>query len=49
MEVKALKWDKQKCPKCGREVTTLYKKNKDDTPYCYWCNKKREKALSSKS
>ncbi|MEK3822114.1 hypothetical protein MKY20_23815 [Cytobacillus sp. FSL W8-0315] len=40
-----MKYDKQECPQCKKQVVTLYKKNREDTALCYWCNKKCEKAL----
>lgn len=46
-EVKILKWDKQKCGECGRQVVTLYKK--DDIWLCYWCNKKLERISDTNS
>lgn len=40
---KFLKYDKQECPQCEKQVVTLYKKKREDIALCYWCNKKREK------
>ena len=46
--VVALKYDKQECPLCSKQVVTLYKKKREDIAVCYWCNKKREKENSMK-
>ncbi|PLS19347.1 hypothetical protein CVD28_02730 [Bacillus sp. M6-12] len=40
-----VKYDKQKCPQCEKDVVTLYKKKREDIALCYWCDKRREKAL----
>lgn len=40
-----MKYDKQKCPECDKEVRTLYRpymKHKGPN-LCYWCNERRKK------